>query len=93
MFSDDPLWYKRIEGHNTIYRTSFELSNAEELTAVLDSDSDVDMLPPQDGWWNPLEKFNQTINKTSEVRRTTRSSVKAEPIAGNKTKLFIICFT
>ncbi|XP_033208863.1 titin homolog isoform X2 [Belonocnema kinseyi] len=76
---EDPFWYKRMEKNNTALRPSLRLSIAAESSAVLDSESDEDMPPPQDRWWNPLRKYNQTINRTSEVQRTIRSSLNADP--------------
>lgn len=92
LFLDDPFWYKRMEGNNTVLRPSLQLNNAQESSTVLDSGSDVDMPPPLDSWWNPLGKFNQTFNRTSEVRRTICSSVNSLPTTGNEftTKLFVI---
>ncbi|XP_033208175.1 serine-rich adhesin for platelets-like [Belonocnema kinseyi] len=83
--ADDPFWYKRMEGNNTVLRPSLQLNNAQESSTVLDSGSDVDMPPPLDGWWNPLGKFNLTVNRTSEVRRTIRSSVNSLPAIENTT--------
>ena len=81
---DDPLWYKRIESNNTVLRSSLQLTNEEESTAILNSDSDAEMATPSNDWFKNLEKFNRTPNLIPQSKSIRRSKVNPDPSAGIK---------